>query len=121
MLYSEMALEQLGDISDEQMTTIITEAIASTNEAFINSDIDVHYRLVHVAKVWMKPFEGRLLHLPKFELLFRHRCTHWRRSYEGHPCSDAAARTTSTMKLFNSGIVLLWTRWDRRVIRGTRS
>ena len=56
MLYSEMAQEMLGDISDEQMITVITDAIASTNEAFVNSDIDVHYRLVHVAKVRVTTF-----------------------------------------------------------------
>lgn len=53
MLYSEKVLEQQGNISGEQMTTIITDAIASTNEAFINSGIDMHFRLVHVAKVWI--------------------------------------------------------------------
>ncbi|CAM9947341.1 unnamed protein product, partial [Sphacelaria rigidula] len=50
MLYSDLAKSQLGGISDEQMTTIITDAIASTNEAFVNSDLDVHYRLVHVGQ-----------------------------------------------------------------------
>lgn len=57
MLYSEMALEQLGNISGAQMTTIITDAIASTNEAFTNSGIALHFRLVGVEKVRMKIFK----------------------------------------------------------------
>lgn len=51
MIFSELTREELGGISDEQMATIFTDAVASTNEAFVNSDIDLHFRLVHVGQV----------------------------------------------------------------------
>lgn len=53
MLYSETALEESGDISEAQMASIITVAIAESNQAFANSEIDLSLRIAHVGKVWM--------------------------------------------------------------------
>lgn len=41
----------LGDITTEQMESIITAAFVTTNEAFENSDIALTVELVHVAQV----------------------------------------------------------------------
>lgn len=51
LLYSESAMADLGDLSEDQMETELTAAISSTNEAFADSDIPLQFSLVHVQKV----------------------------------------------------------------------
>ncbi|CAM9751779.1 unnamed protein product [Sphacelaria rigidula] len=49
VIYSEQARESRGtDTTATQMATIVTEAVATTNEAFANSLIDLRYRIVFV-------------------------------------------------------------------------
>lgn len=52
VIYSEQARESRGtDTTATQMATIVTEAVATTNEAFANSLIDLRYRIVFVDQV----------------------------------------------------------------------
>lgn len=52
VIYSKQARESRGtDTTAAQMATIVTEAVATTNEAFANTAIDLRYRIVHVDQV----------------------------------------------------------------------
>lgn len=44
-------MELLGDITTDQMESIITAAFATTKDALDNSDIELTVELVHVAQV----------------------------------------------------------------------
>lgn len=50
-MYSAAAMVRAGDVTTEQMESIITAAYATTNEAAVNSDITFTVELVHVAQV----------------------------------------------------------------------
>lgn len=50
-LYTESALEAYGDITDAQMETVLATAITSSNEAMVNSDIDLELSVVYVGPV----------------------------------------------------------------------
>lgn len=51
MLYSEAALELLGGVTEEQIITILVEAIASSNLALSDSGIPMVLELVSVQEV----------------------------------------------------------------------
>lgn len=50
-LYTDGGKEVLGDISDTQMQTTIAAALATTNEAMTNSDIDLEISPVYIGLV----------------------------------------------------------------------
>lgn len=50
-LYSELGRELLGNISPEQIETTLLEALVWTNEAMVNSEIDLVFSLVYVGEV----------------------------------------------------------------------
>lgn len=51
MLYTETIKSVLGDLSDSQMESTLAVAIASSNQALNNSNIDAEFRLVYVGPV----------------------------------------------------------------------
>lgn len=51
MLYSDLALVQLGDVSAAQMESTIIEGIVTSNAAFENSEISLEFSLVYVGQV----------------------------------------------------------------------
>lgn len=51
MLYSEDGKGMLGNISDTQMQTTLATALSTSNEALVNSGIDMEFSLVHVGPV----------------------------------------------------------------------
>lgn len=59
-LYSEEARTTLGLISDSQMQTYLAEALTWTNEAMMNSEIDLRWSLAHVGPVSLGVFVLRL-------------------------------------------------------------
>lgn len=50
-LYTEGGRTVLGGISDTQMQTTIATGVATTNQAMINSDIDLEISPVHIGLV----------------------------------------------------------------------
>lgn len=50
-LYSEAGRVRLGSITPEQIQTTVLEAIVRTNQAMVNSEIDLVVSLVHVGPV----------------------------------------------------------------------
>lgn len=50
-LYNEAAMLQIGGVSPAQMASIIFGALASTNEAFVNSLIPLTFNLAYVGRV----------------------------------------------------------------------
>lgn len=51
ILYSEEAMISLGGISHAQMQTTIVESLASTNAAFVNSELALTMNAVHIGEV----------------------------------------------------------------------
>lgn len=51
MLYSEGGKGMLGNITDAQMQTTLATALSTSNEALVNSRIDMEFSLVHVGPV----------------------------------------------------------------------
>lgn len=50
-LYTDLAMEYLGGVSDTQMQTNIATALATTNEAMTNSEIDLEISPVYIGSV----------------------------------------------------------------------
>lgn len=51
MLYTDLALVQLGNVSAAQMESTITEGLVTTNTAFENSEVSIEFSLVYVGQV----------------------------------------------------------------------
>lgn len=60
VLYSESALATLGGIAPAQMETIILEGLVGTNEAFVNSEVSVRFKPVHIGPVRCEPLWRRM-------------------------------------------------------------
>lgn len=60
MLYSDEAKNLLGGLTDKQMETKLIKAIASTNEAFVTSDISLHFSLVRAQQVQLPVITSKL-------------------------------------------------------------
>eukprot|EP00904_Undaria_pinnatifida_P008308 jgi/Undpi1/4607/HiC_scaffold_18.g07961.m1 len=50
MLYTDLALVQLGNVSAAQMESTITEGLVTTNTAFENSEVSIEFSLVYVGQ-----------------------------------------------------------------------
>lgn len=51
MLYTDLALVQLGGVTTAQMESTITEGLVTSNTAFENSEVPIEFSLVHVGQV----------------------------------------------------------------------
>lgn len=60
MLYSEAALQLLGDVTEEQVVTILAEAIATSNLALKDSGIPMELEIVFVGEVRAKALGCRM-------------------------------------------------------------
>lgn len=58
-LYTENAQNILGLLSDSQMQTYLAETLSWTNQAMVNSEIDLELPLVHVGPVSYYPTQER--------------------------------------------------------------
>lgn len=56
LLYTDAALALMGDATAGQMETTLMEVVETTNEAFSNSEIPLHFSLVHAAKVMVQQY-----------------------------------------------------------------
>lgn len=66
-LYSEGGRERLGNITPEQIETTALEALVRTNQAMVNSDIDLVLSLVYVGPVssWLWNILVRICETPR--------------------------------------------------------
>lgn len=51
ILYSTGAMAILGNLEESQMQTFIVERLASTNQAFINSEVPITFNPVYIGLV----------------------------------------------------------------------
>lgn len=51
VLYDDAALATLGDITPNQMETIIAEGIVESNQALANSEVSAYLNPVHIGPV----------------------------------------------------------------------